>query len=45
VIAEQASAVLTLDFVRGSTDFFEELAALYDGEHDGWEAGPDLRTN
>jgi hypothetical protein len=42
VVAEQASAVLTLDFVRGNTDFFEEVAALYDGEHDGWEVGPDL---
>jgi hypothetical protein len=42
VTAELASAVLTLDFVRGSTDFFQEVAALYDGEHDGWEVGPDL---
>ena len=42
VLAEQASAVLTLEFVRGNTDFFEEVAALYDGEHDGWEVGPDL---
>lgn len=44
VVTEQASAVLSLDFVRASTDFFEEVAALYDGEHDGWEAGPDLPT-
>lgn len=42
VIAEQPRAVLTLDFVRNSTDFFEHLAELHGGEHDGWEAGPDL---
>jgi hypothetical protein len=31
-------AVLTPDFVRDSTDFFEALAARHAGEYDGWEA-------
>jgi hypothetical protein len=38
VKAERADAVLTLDFVRESTDFFEALAARHSGEYDGWEA-------
>ena len=42
VVAEQASAVLTLEYVRSNTDFFEAVADLYDGDHDGWEVGPDL---
>jgi len=43
VIAEKQRAVLSLAFVRDATDdFFEALAANHEGEHDGWEAGPDL---
>jgi hypothetical protein len=42
VVAERPAAVLSLAFVREATDFFEELAALHGGDHDGWEAGPDL---
>src|SRR5687768_11058519 len=38
VKAERADAVLTLDFVLESTDFFEALAARHSGEYDGWEA-------
>jgi hypothetical protein len=37
--AERPDAVLTPDFVRDSTDFFEGLAARHAGEYDGWEAG------
>jgi len=37
VIAE-TNAVLSPDFVRGNTDFFEALAELHDAEYDGWEA-------
>jgi hypothetical protein len=42
VVAEQAAAVLTIEFVRDSTDLFEQTALNHGGEHDGWEAGPDL---
>ena len=37
-LAQMHGAVLTLDFVRESTDFFEDVAARHAGEHDGWEA-------
>jgi hypothetical protein len=29
--------VLSPDFVRDSTDLFEELAQRFDAEYDGWE--------
>jgi hypothetical protein len=38
VKAERTDAVLTPDFVRESTDFFEALAVRHAGEYDGWEA-------
>jgi hypothetical protein len=37
VKAERADVVLTPDFVRESTDFFEALAARHAGEYDGWK--------
>lgn len=42
VVAEQPAAVLSIDFVRETTDLFEQVAREHGGEHDGWEAGPDL---
>lgn len=41
VVCERDEAVLTADFVRESTDFFESLAARNQGEYDGWEASLD----
>ena len=38
VVSEQPAAVLEADFIRASTDLFEEVAARHGGEHDGWEA-------
>ena len=38
LVCEQPAVVLTPDFVRESTDFFEALAADHAGDYDGWEA-------
>lgn len=34
----ETEAVLSRDFVRASTDFFENLALRHGGTYDGWEA-------
>lgn len=39
VVAQRDDAVLVPEFVRQSTEFFENLAAIHQGEYDGWEAG------
>ena len=38
VVAEQADAVLSPDFVRDTTDLMEAVASRGQGEYDGWEA-------
>jgi len=38
VLAERPDATLSPDFVTESRRFFEETAARFDGEYDGWEA-------
>lgn len=37
VVAQRGDAVLVPEFVRQSTEFFENLAAVHRGEYDGWE--------
>lgn len=39
VVAQRDDVVLRPEFVRESTEFFENLAAVHRGEYDGWEAG------
>jgi hypothetical protein len=36
-VVSRRNAVLSPDFVRDSTDLFEELAHQFDAEYDGWE--------
>ena len=38
VVAEKNDAVLDIDTVRSSGDFFDALAQTHGGEYDGWEA-------
>lgn len=38
LVCERQAAVLSLGFVRESTDFFEALADDLGGRYDGWEA-------
>lgn len=38
VLAERPDATLTPEFVQQTRGFFEETAALFDGDYDGWEA-------
>jgi len=37
-VVSETKAALSPDFVRGTTDFFETLAAEHGAEYDGWEA-------
>ena len=41
LVCEQQAAVLTPEFVRDSTDFFEAVAGRHQGDYDGREAALD----
>jgi hypothetical protein len=41
VVCERKSYVLSMDIVRDNTDYFEQLAARFGGDYDGWEASAD----
>ena len=38
VVCERKSYVLSMDIVRDNTDYFEQLAARFGGDYDGWVA-------